>query len=125
MDESLPERYVEDGLHPHIQTCQPYFDPGIPSNYTEQNGTQLNERIGGLRPRIFWLIVGVIAIVVIAASVGGAVGGARSVSKKSTSLTLPTISAEVTTASITSPSIRFVLSNDGLLESLLINLEVS
>jgi len=108
MDESLPERIAEGGLHPHTEAPQPCLAQQtsgleIPSNNKENGTSQLGQRIGGLRPWIFWLIIGTIAIIVIAVSVGGAVGS-QSSAKKSTSSS----SASVTSASTISASSRFM-----------------
>lgn len=87
----LPERVIEDGLHPYTEGIQvdPRFNPRLDprletaSNTNENGIVQPSQRIGVICPIIFWLMIGVIAIIVIAASVAGAVGGSRSSSKQS------------------------------------------
>ena len=45
----------------------------VTDNYTKKQ--KPSRRIGGLKPWLFWLILAIVGLIVIGASVGGAVGG--------------------------------------------------
>jgi hypothetical protein len=89
MNESYPISVVpDDGLHP-IPAAQYELGSGSLTNKGEVEvknhvSPNQNQLIGGLRPRIFWLLILLISLIVISASIGGAVGGTRS-SRKNTS----------------------------------------
>lgn len=96
MDHPSPELVVEDGLHTYHEAPQPYNPVQTQNAYfnvtTEKPGGppvagstgNENHTIGGLRPRVFWSIIAVVSFFVIAASVGGAVGGTRASQNAST-----------------------------------------
>jgi hypothetical protein len=85
--ENLPERINEGGLHPVEESLHPieHKDQGkeawvhhyaVTDSYTPKDSP--SKRIGGLDPWLFWLILATISLVVVGASVGGAIGGSLS-----------------------------------------------
>lgn len=98
---NAPERVIPDGLEPYnpqqnqptsifikpdSSSYQPHRDVSSTGGekYSQSQsviGTdgarQDPHRIGGLRRRWFWLLIALIAVIVIGASVGGAVGGTQ------------------------------------------------
>ena len=90
MNHDAPERVMEDGLHVHDPKPYLAIDPSKHYAYEsiiaiESPGKQ-EETLGGLRPRTFWLLIAAIGLIVIAAAVGGAVGGTRASQKETTPL---------------------------------------
>lgn len=87
MDGSAPQRVQED-----LETHQYYDAQQNKEAVASQSHTQdlrdeythrhKSQKIAGLSTRTFWLVIALVAVVVIAASVGGAVGGTAH-SKKS------------------------------------------
>lgn len=93
MDASGPQRVQEEPesishfhLPPNYGSRAP-LDEKAPivsvesTNIKEEMDRRGSRTIGGLSPRAFWLLIAVVAVLVIAASVGGAVGGTRMSSK--------------------------------------------
>jgi hypothetical protein len=107
MNHDAPERVMEDGLHVHDP--KPYLttDPSKHHAYegiiaVESAGKQ-EETLGGLRPRTFWFLIAAIGLIVIAAAVGGAVGGTRAAQKEAAS-----IPAVGNTATSRSAQLRYI-----------------
>lgn len=93
METSSPQRAAEDGLHVYHEAPQHYIAPKGEEPYygaqsekivTSTEAPHQDRKIAGLRPKAFWIAIIIIGLIVIAASVGGAVGGTRA-SSKSTS----------------------------------------
>lgn len=79
------------GLHP-IEAQQPnqawaHKEPYTPTPVPEESKS--GRRLWGLKPWVFWTLIAVISIVVIGASVGGAVAGTKS-NKSDESISRPT-----------------------------------
>jgi hypothetical protein len=84
--ENYPECVCEEGLH-HVDAASGLHPIGhedqgkeawvqqyvVKESYAEKD--KASKRIGGMKPWLFWLILAIVGLVVIGASVGGAVGG--------------------------------------------------
>jgi len=87
MDASGPQRVQEDleaVPHKSYRALIPSHKEAVASNAkwdlvgeSKHNG----KVIAGLSTRVFWFVIAIIAVVVVGASVGGAVGGTRSSNK--------------------------------------------
>jgi hypothetical protein len=95
---NAPETVIPDGLEPYppqqsqhtsifIQPDSSTYQPVSSTRGEKYSKSQFDigtegakhdpHRIGGLRRRWFWLLIALISVVVIGASVGGAVGGTQ------------------------------------------------
>ena len=89
MDASSPQRVVEDGLQVYDEAPHHYSPPKAgdayhaPDEVVDEKAFAAapvdgkRDRIAGLKPGMFWIVIVLIALIVIGASVGGAVGGTR------------------------------------------------
>jgi hypothetical protein len=91
MDSSGPERVPSTGHSPsyiynsasrvpRAMVAELQADPGQDRKNSYIDGNEENKnrsKIGGLPPRTFWLLIVLIALLVIGASIGGAIGGTR------------------------------------------------
>jgi hypothetical protein len=102
MDPSGPER-VPLNAHKSPYTCNSASNPPRapiaeyepnPGRDEENVSADANEKkknsskIGGLSPRAFWLLIVLNALIVIRASVGGAIGGTRGSNRSSPASTI-------------------------------------
>jgi hypothetical protein len=128
--EDYPQRVPDSGLHPveepqypkeaqqytyphgeNTNSQEPYHQQatGV-SVKTDNQGDKLQRRIGGLKPWVFWLLIIAIGVVIVGASVGGAVGGARAAKGSSASpVSLTSVVATQTPARSASHQISILL----------------